>query len=287
MKIKANGCQGNQDEIRYLEHVQLVLTLDYSRRGDLAIDLTSPMGTKSRLLTPRGEDLSDEGFLKWPFMTTHSWGEDPRGTWTLEITDEGDSRANRGFLKEWGLVLHGTKDKPPYQRVTHPETPRPTKPVPQRKRTHVKDKIPDGPTYIFAPSLHLETVKYKPLNEHKEDPHPPATPVKNVYSQPSSPLSVNTPQQAAWTSNFPPSSPIQGQPITPYQSIQNTGYYYPSRSFQNADVSSQYYGQTQPRFAYNLWSTTNTNNAYFNYPQRTYTNYGFMRARRKRKATSP
>jgi len=109
--MHSNGCTGTGAEIRYLEHVQILLSLDYTRRGDLVVYLTSPMGTKSCLLSPRKEDLSDEGFTKWPFMTTHSWGEDPRGTWTIEIKDLGDNRPNHGTLTEWQLILHGTKEK--------------------------------------------------------------------------------------------------------------------------------------------------------------------------------
>ncbi|EDO47748.1 predicted protein, partial [Nematostella vectensis] len=116
IQLPATGCSGTGDEIRYLEHVQLMVSLDYVRRGDLVIYLTSPMGTKSCLLSPRKEDSSNEGFSKWPFMTTHSWGEDPRGTWTLEIKDLGDNKANHGTLREWQLILHGTKDKPAHQQ---------------------------------------------------------------------------------------------------------------------------------------------------------------------------
>lgn len=31
------------------------------------------------------DDDSRDGFTKWPFMTTHTWGEYPQGTWTLEV----------------------------------------------------------------------------------------------------------------------------------------------------------------------------------------------------------
>lgn len=31
------------------------------------------------------DDDGRDGFTKWPFMTTHTWGEDPRGRWTLEV----------------------------------------------------------------------------------------------------------------------------------------------------------------------------------------------------------
>lgn len=41
--------------IRSLEHVQVQLSLSYSRRGDLEIFLTSPMGTRSTLVAIRCE----------------------------------------------------------------------------------------------------------------------------------------------------------------------------------------------------------------------------------------
>uniref|UniRef100_A0A8C0XWV2 Furin (paired basic amino acid cleaving enzyme) a n=1 Tax=Cyprinus carpio carpio TaxID=630221 RepID=A0A8C0XWV2_CYPCA len=68
-----------------LEHAQAHLTLSYNRRGNLAIYLISPQGTRSTLLAPRPHDYSSDGFSDWAFMTTHSWDEDPRGEWTLEI----------------------------------------------------------------------------------------------------------------------------------------------------------------------------------------------------------
>ena len=33
---------------------------------------------------PNDDDGTD-GFTKWPFMTTHTWAEYPRGRWTLEV----------------------------------------------------------------------------------------------------------------------------------------------------------------------------------------------------------
>jgi len=121
--IESNGCQHTHNEIRYLEHVQVVLTIEYPRRGDLTIFITTPMGTRSCLLPVRSEDSSDEGFRKWAFMTTHAWGEDPRGKWFLEIRDGGDSRSNQGVLRDWQLVMHGTKEKPKHQNVTHSDVP--------------------------------------------------------------------------------------------------------------------------------------------------------------------
>lgn len=160
--MHSNGCSGTAAEIRYLEHVQLLISLDYTRRGDLVVYLTSPMGTKSCLLSPRKEDLSNEGFTKWPFMTTHSWGEDPRGTWTLEIKDLGDNRPNHGTLTEWQLILHGTKEKPNHQPITHPDKPRDSVPAPESPNTSRTPQVPNGPTYTFgpAPVTPVSPVKY-------------------------------------------------------------------------------------------------------------------------------
>uniref|UniRef100_A0A9J8BFC0 Neuroendocrine convertase 2 n=2 Tax=Cyprinus carpio TaxID=7962 RepID=A0A9J8BFC0_CYPCA len=85
LSITTDACQGKDNFVRYLEHVQAVITINASRRGDLNVNMTSPMGTKSILLSrrPRDDDAK-VGFDKWPFMTTHTWGEDPRGTWLLE-----------------------------------------------------------------------------------------------------------------------------------------------------------------------------------------------------------
>jgi len=79
----------NEDEsIRTLEHVQLVLSVKHRRRGDMVIHLTSPQGTTSRLLAKRPGDDSSRGLDKWPFTSVEFWGEKPQGEWTLKITDE-------------------------------------------------------------------------------------------------------------------------------------------------------------------------------------------------------
>nr|AGC24764.1 prohormone convertase 2 copy 1 [Anguilla anguilla] len=119
LSITTDACHGKDNFVRYLEHVQAVVTVNASRRGDLNINLTSPAGTKSILLSrrPRDED-SKVGFDKWPFMTTHTWGEDPRGPWLLEVAFEGDA-PQRGVLKEWTLMLHGTQSAPYIDQMVH------------------------------------------------------------------------------------------------------------------------------------------------------------------------
>ena len=44
-------------------------------------------GMTTNLLSPRPGDESTAGFIRWPFMSVHNWGEDPAGTWFVTIQD--------------------------------------------------------------------------------------------------------------------------------------------------------------------------------------------------------
>ncbi|XP_008403663.1 furin (paired basic amino acid cleaving enzyme) a isoform X2 [Poecilia reticulata] len=102
-----DACLGSDSYVTSLEHVQARLTLTYNRRGNLAIHLISPAGTRSTLLHPRPHDYSSEGFNDWAFMTTHSWDENPSGVWRLEIENVAGA-SDYGTLTQFTLVLYGT-----------------------------------------------------------------------------------------------------------------------------------------------------------------------------------
>ncbi|XP_039695029.1 proprotein convertase subtilisin/kexin type 4 isoform X2 [Pteropus medius] len=89
VRKKVSACAGRANYIRSLEHVQVQLSLSYSRRGDLEISLTSPMGTRSTLVAIRPLDISGQGYNNWIFMSTHFWDEDPRGLWILGLENKG------------------------------------------------------------------------------------------------------------------------------------------------------------------------------------------------------
>lgn len=112
LRLNTDACKGQENQVRYLEHTQAIITLNSTRRGDVTIKLTSPMGTKSLLLSsrPNDRDMKD-GFQRWPFMTTHTWGEDPTGEWVLEVAMK-DGSQETAFVSEWTLVLHGTQVAP-------------------------------------------------------------------------------------------------------------------------------------------------------------------------------
>ncbi|XP_009881823.1 PREDICTED: proprotein convertase subtilisin/kexin type 4-like [Charadrius vociferus] len=104
-----SSCSGRSKRIHSLEHVQVQLSLNYSRRGDLVIALTSPMGTTSTLVTVRPYDASQQGYQDWTFMSTHFWDENPNGTWTLRLENKGDAY-NTGVLTSFTLHLYGTEE---------------------------------------------------------------------------------------------------------------------------------------------------------------------------------
>ncbi len=68
-----------------LEEVILHLDITHTYRGDLEAYLTSPSGTKHRVMR-RHFDASGND-IDWKFTVNGFWGEDPFGTWTLEIYD--------------------------------------------------------------------------------------------------------------------------------------------------------------------------------------------------------
>ncbi|XP_076014522.1 proprotein convertase subtilisin/kexin type 5 [Genypterus blacodes] len=110
------GCSSEPlQHVVYVEHVVVRVTIVHGRRGDLSLTLTSPSGTVSQLLANRPFDGSTEGFHNWEFMTTHSWGEQAAGQWSLEIKDSPTQRRNHsepGTLKKWSLVIYGTAEQP-------------------------------------------------------------------------------------------------------------------------------------------------------------------------------
>ncbi|XP_068561703.1 proprotein convertase subtilisin/kexin type 5 [Cebidichthys violaceus] len=114
--LESSGCSGEPSQrVVYVEHVVVRVAITHSRRGDLSITLASPAGTVSQLLANRPLDDSPEGFQNWEFMTTHSWGEQAAGEWTLKIQDTSSQKrdnAELGTLKEWSLLIYGTAGQP-------------------------------------------------------------------------------------------------------------------------------------------------------------------------------
>jgi kexin len=56
-----------------LEHVNIQVWIDHTRRGDVEVEIVSPHGIKSVLGKKRGGDESKNGFPGWVFMSIKHW----------------------------------------------------------------------------------------------------------------------------------------------------------------------------------------------------------------------
>ncbi|XP_071952066.1 proprotein convertase subtilisin/kexin type 4-like [Antedon mediterranea] len=186
----SDGCAGTSEKLNYLEKVHAVLSITFPRRGDLVIHLTSPMGTSAMLLPKRPHDASGTGFSNWEFMSTHTWGEQPQGKWTLQIENKGSSY-NTGFLTSWTLKLYGTetvneplsepiaaqKTTKPYEPTTEPVKPttEPVKPTtellkPTTKPSQSTTKVTFTESITSEkPSSQLRTNQSNPTTEKTTD----------------------------------------------------------------------------------------------------------------------
>jgi hypothetical protein len=74
-----------------MEEILLTIKITHSRRGDIEIYLTSPSGTRRRLLRrsslDTGENINNAADTGWTFSSHAFWGENPQGTWTVEVQD--------------------------------------------------------------------------------------------------------------------------------------------------------------------------------------------------------
>jgi len=96
LKTSTDACADSvKDAVTFLEHVQVAVSLNYSRRGDLQIHLRSPSGTPSTLLPRRKDDYQPGRLDSWHFLSVFYWGEQPNGTWTLILENVG-SELNAG-----------------------------------------------------------------------------------------------------------------------------------------------------------------------------------------------
>ena len=104
------------------EQVTVRLKITHSARGNLAITLTSPLGTASKLTEVRSDSADD---YDWTFMTTRNWGEIASGDWQLNIADRsstGNSTGGTVTLAE--VKVFGSPgvpvNPPPLVQITSP-----------------------------------------------------------------------------------------------------------------------------------------------------------------------
>lgn len=116
-----------------VEGVQVKVNIDHQRINDLAIELVSPSGTRSVLLSPRTGLVSQSlepavtGFSQQLLLTHHFYGESSEGQWKLVVRDTNQEAASwfayfdpqnvfpvglpnntqDGILKSWDIRFFG------------------------------------------------------------------------------------------------------------------------------------------------------------------------------------
>ncbi|QUM80196.1 S8 family serine peptidase [Moritella sp. 5] len=70
-----------------IEAVQVELNIKHGRNSDLSIELISPQGTSSMLLTPRSLLTRDADFEKTVLLSNAFYGETSAGEWKIKVTD--------------------------------------------------------------------------------------------------------------------------------------------------------------------------------------------------------
>ncbi len=127
------GVESNTKVVKELtiESVQVKLNLDHERTRDLSIELISPSGTRSILMSARTGflSLSSDGYNDSLLASTHFYGESSKGEWTLKVvdTDKGESATilwdygrkiysvnnenniDLGVVKDWSIRFFGHK----------------------------------------------------------------------------------------------------------------------------------------------------------------------------------
>lgn len=89
-----------------IDRVDLKVDLTDAKNGDITIDLTSPDGTVSHLLHDVGEGHNNSINIQAIMDSTHYWGEDPTGTWTVTFSQDIND-ANVNTVNAVSLDIYG------------------------------------------------------------------------------------------------------------------------------------------------------------------------------------
>ncbi|ORZ37067.1 peptidase S8/S53 domain-containing protein, partial [Catenaria anguillulae PL171] len=120
MLARVNGNASRTETVMVTAHI------DHDQRGDIEVDLISPLGVVSKLMTRRPYDTSKAGFQNWTFSSVQHWGEPLVGTWTLRVSDW-TNPDQAGVFKGWSMQVA--------VEVNEPEAPAPRPPPPSTTTT--------------------------------------------------------------------------------------------------------------------------------------------------------
>ncbi|KAF8590033.1 hypothetical protein K439DRAFT_1628243 [Ramaria rubella] len=130
-----------------LEHINIKVWINHTRRGDVEVELQSPNGIRSILAGSRKFDSDSHGYKGWTFMTIKHWDENPIGNWTLRVYDQ-DKTGSSGSFLGWSMTMFGSCINP--SAAVHynlsPVTASPGNPLPPPSATEGGTKSHSKPT---------------------------------------------------------------------------------------------------------------------------------------------
>lgn len=89
-----------------IEAVQLRLWVTHTNISDLAVELTSPTGTKSIVVNMNNSLRGVSDYIGETFLTNAFFGENSQGVWTIKVID--GKSTNTGTLTRWSLNFLGS-----------------------------------------------------------------------------------------------------------------------------------------------------------------------------------
>jgi subtilisin family serine protease len=90
---------------KIIEAVQIKVNLTHTYTGDIAIELTSPFGTKSVLFTPYNAFDNSNDLTNMILLSNVFYGENTLGNWTIKVIDA--DQYSTGTLTDWSIRFFG------------------------------------------------------------------------------------------------------------------------------------------------------------------------------------
>lgn len=87
-----------------IESVQIKISTDHTYVGDLGVEVTSPLGTKSKILLVNS-NIKHSGLSDYTLLTNAFYGENSGGNWVIKVVDGATS--DTGNLTSWKVKING------------------------------------------------------------------------------------------------------------------------------------------------------------------------------------
>jgi subtilisin-like proprotein convertase family protein len=91
--------------VQVAEAVQIRVSATHTFTGDLGIELTSPLGTRSVLKSSRDQFGGSNDLSNMVLLSNAFYGENPTGTWTIKVADT--LALDTGTLTSWAIRVYG------------------------------------------------------------------------------------------------------------------------------------------------------------------------------------